>query len=200
MSDFSDELSKALDGLEPGTRQEWERKVEELFNQVRLQQDAITGPVVPRDLSHLTMSEMVELLKMLRTAAEFTKEPPSPVNIVARRLFAVVNEKVGETSPKIQRLLEEEALLAEARDAAREVYKQYLREKSRFGKPVVYWGAALALYLVSIAVGSLVVAVVGGVIALWAFGRSTLCRTSRAAVYMRVADALDGLRRGRQDH
>ncbi len=180
--------------------QEWEQEIGELLNQVTLQKDAITGAILPRDLSHLKMSEAVEPLKMLRTASEFTKEPPPPVNTVARRLFAAINEKVGEVSPEIQRLLEEEASLARARDAAQKVYEQYLSEKSRFGKPVIYWGAALGLYLALNVLGILPVAAVCGAVALWAFGRSTICRTFRAAVHVRLADMLDGLGRGRQNH
>jgi len=79
-------------------------------------------------------------------------------------------------------------------NAARELYERYLREKSRFGKPLVYWGVALLVYLASIAVGTIVVAAIGGVVAIWAFGRSTLCRTYRAAFYVRLADMLDGSR------
>jgi hypothetical protein len=94
--------------------------------------------------------------------------------------------------PTLSQLMEQEAALIVARDAAQKVYEQYLGEKAKFGKPLVYWGAALALYLASIAVGSLVVAVAGGLIALWTFGRSTLCRTFRAAMYVRLADMLDG--------
>jgi hypothetical protein len=169
-----------------------------LLNQIEFRKDPTTGTAVPRDFSRLSVSEAVELLALLRKAAEFGKEPPSSANTLARKVFAVINEKLREVDPKIPRLMEEEASLTVARDAAQKVYEQYLSEKARFGKPLVYCGAAIALYLVSIAVGSLVVAVAGGLIALWAFGRSTLCRTFRAAMYVRLADMLDGSRRNQR--
>jgi hypothetical protein len=147
---------------------------------------------IPRDLSKLSVGECVELLRMLRKVAEFGKEPPSSANTLARQLFAVINEELREIDPEIPRLMESEALLSVARDAAQKMYEQYLSEKARVGKPL---GAALALYLVSIAVGGFVLAVVGAVVALWAFGRSTLCRTFRAAMHMKVADMLDKSKR-----
>jgi hypothetical protein len=178
--------------------------VAKVLRQLMLKEDpAFKGSMVQRDLSKLTVSEAVELLEMLRKAAEFGKEPPSPANVLARKLFAVIEEGVRKVSPEIVRLMEAEHSLAMARDAAQKVYEQYLNEKSRFGRPLVYWGAAIALYLVSIAVGGLVMALVGGAFALWAFGRSTLCRTSRAVVYWRVGEFLGSLsstgRRAGQD-
>jgi hypothetical protein len=181
---MSDEFPIDVDGLDEETLR--------LLNQIRAKDDPETGTRTPRDLSKLKVSEAVELIRLLRRAAEFHKEPPSPSNIVARQLLTILNEKVREVAPDIPPLLEQESALTAADEAVTRLYEEHLREKSRFGKPAVYWGAALVVYLVSTAVGSLAVAVVGGAIALWAFWRSTLCVTFRAATWMRLADKLDG--------
>ncbi len=107
---------------------------------------------------------------------------------------------MSDNGTKTAQPMKEEASLTIARDAAQKVYEHYLTEKAKFGKPLIYWGAAIAVYLVSIAVGSLAVAVIGAVVALWAFGRSTLCRTFRAALYVRLVDVLDGSKRRTHDH
>lgn len=188
---MSDEFPIDVDGLDEDTLR--------LLNQIRAKDDAKTGTRTLRDLSKLTVSEAVELIRLLRPAAEFHKEPPSQSNTVARQLFTVLNEKVRQVAPDIPPLLEQEAALAEAQEAVTALYEKYRREKSTLGRPLVYWGAALALYLASVAVGPIPVAVVGGIVALWAFGRSTLCRTFRAAVYAKAADMLDKSRRGMQN-
>jgi hypothetical protein len=53
--------------------------------------------------------------------------------------------------------------------------------------PLVYAGIAIALYLVSMAVGRFAVLVVGAAAMLFAFWRSVLCMTSRAAFYSWLA-------------
>jgi hypothetical protein len=187
---MSDEFSTDVDGLDEETVR--------LLNQIRTKVDSETGSRIPRDLSKLKVSELVELIGVVRTAAEFGKEPPSQANAVARQLFKALSEKLREAAPDIPPLLEQVAALTEAEKAATRQYEEHLREKSKLGKPLVYWGAALLLYLVSMAVGTIVVAVVGGVVAVWAFGRSTLCRTFRAALYYKLADMLDAS--GRRRH
>jgi len=93
---------------------------------------------------------------------------------------------------KMSELIRLQDSFEEADRAFTKRYEKYQREKSRFGKPVVYWGAAISIYLVSMAVGSLPVALVGGAIALWTFWSSPLCVTFRMATYNWLADILDG--------
>ena len=189
---MSDEFPIDVDGLDEETVR--------LLNLMRAKDDPETGTRISQDLSKLSVSEAVELISRLRTAAEFGSEPPSQSNILARQLFAVLTEKVRQVAPDIPPLLEQEAALTEAGKAATMVYEEYLREKSRFGKPLVYWCAAIVLYLASIAVKPIVVAAIGGVVALWAFGRSTLCRTFRAVLHVRLADVLEGSKRRTHNH
>jgi hypothetical protein len=186
---MSDEFPIDVEGLDEETLR--------LLNQIRAKEDNHTGTRVLRDLSKLSVSESVELIRTLRTAAEFDKEPPSQSNIVARQLFAALNEKVRQVAPDIPQLLEQEAALTEAGKAATVMYEGHLREKSRLGRPLVYGGTAIVLYLACVVVKPTVFAAIGGGVALWAFGRSTLCRTFRAAFYVRLADILDGSRRTR---
>jgi len=167
-----------------------------LLNEIRGKDDTDTGARIPRDLSKLKVSEAVDLIRLLRTASEFGKDPPSQSNIVARQLFATLNERVAQVSPDLPRLLEQEACLAGARDAARDQYIEFLKERSRLGKPLVYLGASLLIYLACLVVKPIVVVAIGTLMSLSAFWRSSLCRTARAAFYVRLAETLESSRRG----
>jgi hypothetical protein len=116
-----------------------DQEILELLNQVQFREDPTIGTAVPRDFSQMSMSESIELLSVLRKSAQFGKEPPSSANTLARQLYAVINEKIREIDPTISRLEEEMASLEIARDAAQKNYERYLSEKTRFGKPLVYW-------------------------------------------------------------
>jgi len=186
---MSDEFPTDVEGLDEETVA--------LLNQIRARYKPDSETRILRDLSKLSMSESVEIMGILRTAAEFDKESPSQSNIVARQLFKVFHEKIGRVAPDILQLMEEEAALADAGKAARKASDEYLREKSKFGKPLVYWSSALLLYVAVSLIHPAFVLAIGAVMALWAFARSTLCRTFRAASYVRLADMLDGTKRKR---
>jgi hypothetical protein len=130
----------------------------------------------------------------VRQAAEFHKDPPTKANLIARKLYGGISEIFKQQLPEVAKLLEEETALTIARDAAQRMQKKYEAELAKV-KPLVYAGIAVAIYLVSMAVGSLVLLVVGAAATLYAFWRSVLCMTARAAFYSWLADVIEGRRR-----
>jgi hypothetical protein len=173
-----------------------DQEVVTLLNQVYYKKNPVTGTVERRDLSQIT--EAVEVLDLLEKAAEFTKETASAANLAARRLYEVISKSVKEVAPELGSIIEKRFLLGIARDAFQKVNEQYLTEKSRYGRPVVYWGAALGLCFALRVVGILPVAAVGAAVALWAFGRSTLYRTSLAAWLSKRLEKQEAAQRLRQ--
>jgi len=168
-----------------------DEQTERLLDKVRFKRDPATGEAVPRDFSELSPTEAVEILRTLRDAAEFGKEPTSEASKLARKLYASLSEKIGEAMPDVVKLLNEETALIIARDAAQRMQEKYEAEHANVNA-LVYAGIAIALYLVSMAVGSVVVLAVGTAVTLFAFWRSALCMTSRAAFYSWLADMLAG--------
>ena len=171
-----------------------DEETEKLLDKIRFKRDPATGEPVPRDLSELSPTEAVEILRTLRDAAEFGKKPTSEASDVARKLYSSLSEKIGEAMPDVAKLLKEETALTIARDVAQMAQEKYEAEIAKVN-PVVYAGIGVALYLISMAVGTFVVLAVGAAATLFAFWRSVLCMTSRAAFYSWLADLIEGRRR-----
>ncbi len=174
-----------------GGPEKLDEEAERLLDKVRFTRDPVTGEAVPRDLSQLRPTEAVEILRTLRDAAEFGKETTSETSSIARKLYASISEKTGEAAPDLVKLLNEETALKIAADAARRMQEKYEAELAKLN-PLVYFGAAIALYLVSMTVGTLVVLAVGAAATVFAFWRSLPCVTSRVAFYRWLADVIEG--------
>jgi len=170
-----------------------DQETERLLDKIRFTRDPATGEAVPRHLSELSPTQAVEILRTLRDAADFGKEPKSEASKIARKLYSSFSENISEAMPDVAKLLEEETALIIARDAAQRMKEKYEAELAKV-KPLTYAGIAVAIYLVSLALGTLVVLIVGVALALFAFWRSVLCMTSRAAFTYWLADVLEGKR------
>jgi hypothetical protein len=165
-----------------------------LYDYLKFKLDPATGKMLPRDLSQTNPVEAVEILRTLRQAAEFHRDPPSKSNLIARKLYTSLGEILRQQLPDVAALLEKETALIIVRDAAQRMQEKYEAELGRVN-PLVYAGIAVALYLVSMAVGSFVLLAVGAAATLFAFWRSVLCRTWRAALCAWLAELLEGRRR-----
>jgi hypothetical protein len=171
-----------------------DEETERLLDRVKFRRDPATGEAVPRDLSELTPTEAVEILRMLRDAAEFGREATSEASKTARKLYSSVSERISEDMPDVAKLLNEETALTIAVDAAQRVQGKYEAELAKV-KPLAYAGIAVAIYLVSMAAGGLVVLAVGA----GARARCFLARRSlhdiAGGVLSWPADVLDGSKR-----
>jgi hypothetical protein len=176
-------------GLEfPLKLEDLDEESERLYDWLKFKDDPATGNRVPRDLSDPV--EALEVLRTVRLAAEFHKEPPTKANLIARKLYEGIGELFKQQLPDVAEILEKETALVIVRDAAQRMQDKYRAEVAKV-RPLVYGGIAVVLYLVSMAVGRLAVLTVGAAVMLFAFWRSLLCTSSRAAFSVWLADMLE---------
>ena len=166
-------------------------QITSLLKRVTERLDPTTGQTVARDLTQLKPSEVLALQKGLEDLSAFGKERPQAINNLARRIRGLMGDKLGATSPEMQRLRAEESNLIRARDAARTKYADVLNGNRKMSFMGIYRDIPTigAYMLLRSAIGWM--PAVGTTLTLRALAKSAVSTTARAALYAKAAEVID---------
>jgi hypothetical protein len=140
----------------------------------------------------MKVSDALALQKGLEDMSAFGKQVPNAISNLARRVRGVIGDKLGATSPDMQRLRMEESRLIKAREAAKENYAKSLNDNRTLAKGFVYSTAGAAVGYITLKMAGVGFGpAIAGILVLRTLAESTPSRTARAAFYARAADAVD---------
>jgi anti-sigma regulatory factor (Ser/Thr protein kinase) len=178
------------------------KKVDGFLRLLRTQYDPQSGKFVPRDLSKLTMTDMVNLTRndgLLARLSKFDKDRPVPEQVmnVARRVSQAFHDKIASVSPEIAEQRAAQSRLIEARDRATQNVEDILNDKTAAAKSIFKMGGgSIGAYVGLKLLGVPYAEAFATPLLLWNSFRSTPIRTLKAAVYARAADMLEGTVKG----